>query len=364
MEKCLICDYECNDVFQHIRNKHGMKNLEYKLKYNLYGNCLLCGEPIKRKDSKFCCEEHGRVWKSREKYKNVSSDNYVVCKICGFYGGDIGSHIRDYHKMTLNEYYVKYSATTKDVYSVNKLKSMSDRVRGNKNPGFHHEGTLSPFSKRFIKYDTISDNEKEKIINEKEKIKGSVAKKNQNSPNQTGYWMKKGFTEEESKQRVSERQRTFTLEKCIEKYGEVEGIKRWSERQGKWLKNLPKLSYSNISQTLFIKIYEMIKDEYQKIYFATLDPKSHTLDENKNHEYMLRLKTSYCKLDFFIKDINKGIEFDGDYWHGEKRGNKDRDEKRDKSIIEQGIMLHHVKERDYKNNPEKTIQECLKFIYG
>ena len=25
-------------------------------------------------------------------------------------------------------------------------------------------------------------------------------------------------------------------------------------------------------------------------------------------------------LDFYVKDNNKVIEFDGDYWHGEKRG--------------------------------------------
>lgn len=26
-------------------------------------------------------------------------------------------------------------------------------------------------------------------------------------------------------------------------------------------------------------------------------------------------------LDFYVEDNNKVIEFDGDYWHGEKRGN-------------------------------------------
>ena len=40
-------------------------------------------------------------------------------------------------------------------------------------------------------------------------------------------------------------------------------------------------------------------------------------------EYMVyneHTKTTYF-LDFYIEDNNKVIEFDGDYWHGEKRGN-------------------------------------------
>ena len=49
--------------------------------------------------------------------------------------------------------------------------------------------------------------------------------------NQIKYWVNKGYSEDEAKQKVSERQRTFTLEKCIEKYGEVEGVKRFEKRQ-------------------------------------------------------------------------------------------------------------------------------------
>lgn len=57
-------------------------------------------------------------------------------------------------------------------------------------------------------------------------------------PNQIGYWLKQGFTEDESKELVSERQRTFTLEKCIKKYGETEGKRIFDERQMKWQNTL------------------------------------------------------------------------------------------------------------------------------
>lgn len=57
------------------------------------------------------------------------------------------------------------------------------------------------------------------------------------------------------------------------------------------------------------------------------------------------------------------IEFDGTYWHGEEgRGNKMRDELRDEEIKEKNVLVYHVKEKDYKENPEKVIKECLEFI--
>ena len=54
-------------------------------------------------------------------------------------------------------------------------------------------------------------------------------------PAQLGYWLKKGYSKEESKEKQKENQRTFTLEKCIIKYGEFEGVKKWNKRQQEWL---------------------------------------------------------------------------------------------------------------------------------
>ena len=54
------------------------------------------------------------------------------------------------------------------------------------------------------------------------------------------YWLKLGYDEETAKEKLSERQRTFTLEKCIEKYGEEEGTKIFQDRQKRWNKSLHK----------------------------------------------------------------------------------------------------------------------------
>jgi len=65
-----------------------------------------------------------------------------------------------------------------------------------------------------------------------------------------------------------------------------------------------------------------------------------------------------------LKINNKIIEFDGDYWHGEARGNKKRDKIRDEKIKEAGYKILHIREKDYNNNPKTTIECCLNFIYG
>lgn len=57
-------------------------------------------------------------------------------------------------------------------------------------------------------------------------------------PTRIQYFIDKGLTEEEAKIALKERQSTFSLEKCIEKYGEKEGTKRWKERQDKWQNTL------------------------------------------------------------------------------------------------------------------------------
>lgn len=55
-----------------------------------------------------------------------------------------------------------------------------------------------------------------------------------NSNTTIEYYTARGYTEGEAIELQSERQRTFTLEKCIEKLGELDGTLRWLERQEKW----------------------------------------------------------------------------------------------------------------------------------
>jgi very-short-patch-repair endonuclease len=104
--------------------------------------------------------------------------------------------------------------------------------------------------------------------------------------------------------------------------------------------------------------------------------KKHNHDEiyyhAHNHEFRINVRYDrYQKeypginkeayyLDFYDAKQKKNIEFDGTYWH---KNTQNKDELRDRFLAsERGIQIHRVKEEDYRNNPEKVIEECLKFL--
>lgn len=78
-----------------------------------------------------------------------------------------------------------------------------------------------------------------------ENFKNSVDLKRTNNLN---YWLNKGYSEKESMEKLSDRQRTFSKEICIKKYGEKEGIKIWEKRQEKWIESLKISNYDGHSR--------------------------------------------------------------------------------------------------------------------
>lgn len=233
-----------------------------------------------------------------------------------------------------------------------------------KNPYTGHGGELSPWSKDFISYKNLSDEDKDKARRQKCycKDREDFKELEKNCNTSLEFYLNKGYDEDTAKKMLKERQTTFSLEKCIKKYGEEEGIKRFKERQKKWLYSLKKRGYSKISQELFWNIFKKIKDKKYNCFFATNNEGLY--DETHIYEYKVELTLSYVKLDFYIPELNKWIEFDGDYWHGEKRGNQHRDKLREEAIFNAipNIQLKRVKERDFKNDPNKIINECVEWI--
>ena len=58
------------------------------------------------------------------------------------------------------------------------------------------------------------------------------------TPRCIDFWLAKGFLPEDAQIKLSEHQSTFTKKKCIERYGEVEGLAIWLKRQNKWQETL------------------------------------------------------------------------------------------------------------------------------
>ena len=138
----------------------------------------------------------------------------------------------------------------KDGNNINSKKSTTKKSRQEKSP------MCIEF---YLKKGMTEEEAKEAIEKHKELLSERCKDKTSVS---IQYWLDRGFSEEEAKEKVHKRQQTFSLEVCIEKYGEVEGRKRWQERQEKYSaamkgKNKGRIYVNNGNERHFIKPEEL-----------------------------------------------------------------------------------------------------------
>ena len=192
---------------------------------------------------------------------------------------------------------------------------------------------------------------------------------------QIGYWLNKGYSNDDAKLKLSERQTTFSLDTCIKKYGEIGGGEIFTERQNKWLTSLLTngnmvIGYSKISQDLFNKILEKYDDKCD-IYFAT-----------HNGEFKLNKESAGVWLYDFTDIKNKKIiEFNGDMYHGNPKKYKsgdyphpfrknitaqemwDKDKRKNDLAISKGFEILVIWDSEYRwGNREEIINKCIKFL--
>lgn len=163
----------------------------------------------------------------------------------------------------LNEYYKnhnKYSVTESSLIllygrtiGTEKWRAFCDRVSGSKNPGYAHGGRLSPWSKK-------SDHYSEEAVKK--------ANSNRKYNTRIDYYIEKGYTHSEAENFLKERQAVGRLSKFQERYGKEDGLKKWKERQRKWINtmnskskeeidiiNRKKSSISNVRKSEPCKLY-------------------------------------------------------------------------------------------------------------
>jgi ROS/MUCR transcriptional regulator protein len=172
-----------------------------------------------------------------EQYKMKNTPTKaVMCLVCGFYSRTLFGHISKAHNLKVAEYKQKYgkdSATASEDY----LTILSDRVKGSNNPAYQHGGKFSPYSKKFIKYQELTD--EEKLIKVSEVVGKSNTSKTPDKMNcRVEYYMAQGMNLEDANRALAERQSTFNLELCVEKHGILAGVSMWQERQNKWQDSL------------------------------------------------------------------------------------------------------------------------------
>lgn len=146
-----------------------------------------------------------------------------------------------YHKKSENIEF--FTLIYGEEYAEKKLEKKANRVKGENNPGYNHGGKFSPFSKKFLNHVGKSEFEVEESIIEVSNKSKNTKRENPHKENtKIEYYIAQGFSEEESKILLSERQSTFSLQKCVEKYGEDEGTLVWRRRQIKWRNSIDNLS--------------------------------------------------------------------------------------------------------------------------
>lgn len=220
----------------------------------------------------------------------------------------------------------------------------------------------------------------EKYGEENGKIKYQESRKinsKGNSKRSVEYWIKRGFNKEESKLKVSESQNMFSLKKCIEKYGNDEGIKIFNERQNKWTNSLNKngnlkIGYSKISQIVFYNLLE---------YYEITD-KEHIKFATHNKEFRLNKDNGGIWLyDFTDLKNKKIIEYNGDMYHANPKKysstdtphpfNKnitaqemwDNDKKKIQVAERNGFEVLTIWDSEYRWGKKNNILEkCLKFL--
>ena len=188
---------------------------------------------------------------------------------------------------------------------------------------------------------------------------------------QLEYWMAKGFNRDEAKLRVKESQTTFSLDKCIEKYGKEKGQQVFQQRQKKWLASLhenfiqegdgrsPSSQFANsIIQAICgrLQIQVPTKEKYIR-------------DGSTGMAY------SY---DFTLKQKRKIIEFNGDYWHCNPKlyeadyfnKNKqmtaqeiwDYDQVKIELAEQKGYQVLTIWESEWNDDPSRTVERCIQFL--
>lgn len=136
------------------------------------------------------------------------------------------------------------------------------------------------------------------------------------------YFLRDGLSLEDAKIALKQRQATFSKQICIEKYGEEAGLKRFKERQDRWINTLNSLPeeekqriliqktsrskrYSKEATAFFIKLLDALGIDIDNEYVKMCD----------NELFLWSKSKKICFYDFAMMDKKIIIEYHGSAFH-------------------------------------------------
>lgn len=110
--------------------------------------------------------------------------------------------------------------------NTNNTKSIISKKHASDNPDIRKSGTLEYQINRY----GVEEGTK--------RYQEMCQKKKEGSATSLDHWIKKGYSYDDAVEMRRRRQQTFSLQKCIEKYGKEKGIEIFNKRQEKWQNTL------------------------------------------------------------------------------------------------------------------------------
>lgn len=297
----------------------------------------------------------------------------MKCKICGFEGKSLVSHLKK-HNITPNEYKIKYNVERVHTVSEEQKKYLSDlwseRMKEEQWKKKYDKNRKSIWTENYwIEKGMGESDAKEKV----KQIQSENAKKRdyKKSPSvlTIDYYISKGYTETEAKENISEIQSKLSShsKRFTGKRHTTETRKKISKNMSKhisdigvdeWLSHFGDMSDIQYRSNAEIELYEFVDN------ITNGQVTANTFLENYNVDIVYK---------------NKIIEYFGVYWHchpdvypddylhphKQKVASEIRkdDNRKIKKLKKMGYDIMIVWENEYMKNKIETENKIKKFIY-
>lgn len=132
------------------------------------------------------------------------------------------------------------------------------------------------------------------------------------------FYLNKGLSLKEASDQLKNRQRTFSLDICIEKHGEEKGTDIWKQRQQKWFNTMDAKSDEEKTRILIAKINNgaFVSQESIRFFSPIIDniPVDLTVFTGDN-EFYINDHGKFWKYDFTVLELKLIIEYNGIHVH-------------------------------------------------